>query len=182
MKTTYVYTDGSVFNNQRRESMRTFGGVGAFFGNNDNRNVSEPFYMFPITNQRSEIHAANRAIENYMKSRIEKKYMEKERLVIYSDSQYLINLITKWIHKWKINHWKTANGKDVKNKDLIYQLDHLINLYKDFVNIEFRFVKAHKDPPMDKTSDEYKCWYGNKMADELAKRGTRIAMKAMQIK
>lgn len=185
MSKTFVYTDGSVFNNQRRESIKTFGGVGAFFNDNDKRNVSEPFYMFPITNNRTEIHAANRAIENYMNEKRCKKDSRKTTLVIYTDSKYLINLITKWINKWKFNQWKTSNGKDVKNKDLIYQLDHLINLYKEFVKVEFEFTKAHrvgKNIPTNKTSIEYKNWYGNMMADILAKKGTSIAIKASGIK
>lgn len=178
METTYVYTDGSVSNNVRRESRNTFGGIGAFFGEGDRRNVSEPFFKFPITNQRTEIQAASKAIENFMKDKIAKGDKKLEKLVIYTDSMYLINLITKWIHKWKKNRWKTVNGKDVKNKDLIFELDHLIDLYKDWANVEFRFVGAHKDAPENKSSKEYKMWYGNKRADELARRGTIIAMKA----
>ncbi len=183
MKRTYAYTDGSVINNQRRESMKTFGGVGVFFGEDDIRNVSEPFFEFPITNQRTEIKAATKAIESFMQVKINKQDKSKEILTIYSDSEYMINSITKWIHKWKLNQWKTSNGKPVKNKDLLYQLDHVINLYKDFTTIEFKFVKAHrekKDIPTDKSSAEYKQWYGNMMADKLAKRGTTIAIKAMK--
>ena len=179
MKTTYVYTDGSVFNNQRRESLKTFGGIGVFFGDNDSRNISEPFFAFPVTNNRTEIYAASKAIDVFMQDKISKKDDEKELLIIYSDSQYMINLITKWIHTWKMKQWTKANGKPVENKDLIYQLDHLINLYKDYIKIEFKFVKAHrKISPKDPI--EYKKWYGNKMADELANRGSIIAMKAME--
>lgn len=182
MHTTHVYTDGSVLNNQRKESLKTFGGVGVFFGDNDSRNISEPFYNFPITNQRTEIQAASKAIESYMLNKIKKKDNKKEKLIIHTDSEYLINLITKWIFKWKLNQWKTANGKDVKNKDLIYQLDHLINLYKDYLVVEFQFVKAHrKEIPKNKTSKEYLEWYGNMMADKLAKRGSLIALKASGI-
>ena len=118
-----------------------------------------------------------------MKEKIESKDKSKGILTIYSDSQYMINSITVWIHKWKFNQWRTANGKPVKNKDLIYQLDHLINLYKDFLTVEFKFVKAHrrgKDIPKNKTSLDYKHWYGNMMADKLAKRGSTIALKAME--
>jgi ribonuclease HI len=185
MKKTYVYSDGSVFNNQRRESHKTFGGVGVFFGDNDRRNVSEPFFEFPITNNRTEIKAAILAIQNFMNDKIKRKNDEKEILVIYSDSQYLINSITKWINKWKLNYWKTANGKPVLNKDLLFQLDHLLNLYKDYADIQFKFVKAHregKNIPKDKTSIEFFHWYGNMMADTLAKNGTLIAVKASEKK
>lgn len=182
MKTIYAYTDGSVFNNQRRESIRTFGGIGVFFGENDSRNVSKAFFQFPITNQRTEIKAVSEAIESVMQDKKDRGDDSRDKLVIYSDSQYVINLITKWIHKWKYNQWKTVNGKPVLNKDLIFELDHLIQLYKDFIEMEFRFVKAHRtSPPADKNSSAYKMWYGNYMADKLAKRGTTLAMTTQQI-
>lgn len=182
MKITHVYTDGSVYNNQRRESLKTFGGIGVFFGDNDSRNVSEPFFEFPITNNRTELKAQIKAIENFMTSKIKRKDQTKEKLIIYTDSQYSMNSITKWIHKWKLNQWKTANGKPVLNKDLLYQLDHLINLYKDFLVVEYKFVKAHRvgsNVPKDKSSKEYQEWYGNMMADKLANQGTQIAVKGM---
>lgn len=185
MKKTNVYTDGSVFNNQRVERMETYGGIGVFFGENDTRNVSEPFFEFPITNNRTEIKAATKAIENFMASKIKRKDKNKELLILYSDSQYLINSITKWIHKWKLNQWKTANGKPVLNKDLLYQLDHILNLYKDYVKVKFEFVKAHrigKNIPKNQTSNEYEHWYGNMMADTLAKNGTTMSVRAMEKK
>lgn len=179
MKTTHVYTDGSTFNNIRRNTGKTYGGVGVFFGDNDRRNVSEPFFDFPITNNRTELKASIMAINSFMKDKIKRKDQSKEKLIIHSDSLYVINSITKWIKKWKLNKWKTANGKDVLNKDLLYGLDHLINLYKDFLVVEFDFIKAHRDPPKDKTSIEYRNWYGNMMADKLAKKGTTTAMKVV---
>ena len=179
MKVTYVYTDGSAFNNQRRNTGRTCGGIGVFFGDGDKRNVSEPFFEFPITNNRTEIKASIAAIESFMKEKIRRKDQNKDKLIIYSDSQYLINSITKWINKWKVNRWKTANGKDVLNKDLLFNLDHLINFYKDFLEVEFKFVKAHRVEPK-KSTPAYKAWYGNMMADRLAKRGTTMSLKAME--
>jgi len=184
-KTTYVYTDGSVLNNMRRNSKITFGGIGVYFGDDDPRNVSEPFFEFPITNIRTEIKAPTKAIEKFMEYKISKKDDTKEKLVIYTDSEFLINAITKWIKVWKLNGWKTANKKDVKNKDLIYALDHKLNLVKDFIDVEFRHVKAHRDIKTinpDKTSIEYKEWYGNMMADKLATDGSAIAKKAMEKK
>jgi len=178
LKTTYVYTDGSVSNNTRRNSKNTFGGIGVFFGDDDPRNISEPFYEFPITNIRTEIKAPTKAIEKFMDYKIFKKDDSKEKLVIYTDSEFLINAITKWIIVWKKNNWKTVNKKDVKNKDLLYALDHKINLVKDFVEVEFRHVRAHrsfKTINPDKTSTEYKEWYGNMMADKFATNGTLIS-------
>lgn len=181
MRITNVYTDGSAFNNQRRESAKTFGGIGAYFGENDRRNVSQPFFEFPITNNRTEIKASIKAIENFMQDKIVRKDRQKERLIVHSDSQYMINSITIWINKWKKNRWKTANGKDVLNKDLLFSLDHLINLYRDFIVIEFKFVKAHRNIPKNRASVDYQNWYGNMMADKFAKNGSLMALKAVKI-
>lgn len=178
MKKTFVYTDGSTVNNQRRESKKTFGGIGVFFGDNDARNISEPFFEFPITNNRTEIKAVTKAIESFMHDKIKRGDKSKENLIMYLDSQYVIKLITQWIHKWKKNNWKASTGKPVLNKDLIFQLDHIIELYKDFVKIDFQFINAHKSEPKNKSSVEHKQWYGNMMADKLAKEGTTIAIYA----
>jgi len=179
MRITTVYTDGSTFNNTRRNCPGTVGGIGIFFGNKDNRNESAPFFEFSITNNRTELKAAIRAIENFMQDKINRQDDAKEKLIIYSDSQYMINSITKWIKKWKNNRWKTANGKDVLNKDLLYNLNHLIMLYKDYVEIEFKFVKAHREAPKNKQSNDYRMWYGNMMADKFAKRGSIISLKCL---
>ena len=183
MHITYVYTDGSALNNQRRNSKNTFGGIGAYFGQDDKRNIAEPFFQFPITNQRTEIKASTRAIQSFMEDKIKRKIEEKEKLVIYTDSKYLIGIMTGWITKWKLNYWKTVNGKDVLNKDLIYELDHLVTLYEDWVEIEFKFVKAHrdkKDMEKHRGTEEYKKWWGNLQADILAKIGSDIAKKSVQ--
>lgn len=181
MRITNVYTDGSVINNTRKNYSKTHGGIGVYFGENDKRNVSKAFFEFPITNNRTEIKASTLAIEKFMEYKIKKRDKSREKLVIYTDSQYLIKSITIWIHKWKKNNWKTSTGKDVLNKDLLFCLDHLINLYKDFLIVEFLFVKAHregKNIPTNKKSSAYKIWYGNMMADKLAKNGTKISIKS----
>lgn len=50
---------------------------------------------------------------------------------IITDSQFTINCITKWIHKWKKNHWKLAKGGPVKNKEELVQLDALCQQFLD---------------------------------------------------
>ena len=55
-----------------------------------------------------ELTAAINAI-NYFK--------QKQDLKIFTDSKYLKDGIESWIHKWKINGWKTSNKKSVKNKE-----------------------------------------------------------------
>jgi len=182
MVNIHVYTDGSVLNNTRRNSKNTFGGIGVFFGNNDPRNISEPFYEFPITNIRTEIRATTKAIEKVMEDKINQKDETRDRLIIHTDSEFVINAITKWIIVWKKNGWKTANKKDVKNKDLLYALDHKINLYKDYLEVVFKHVKAHRTKEMAIGEEEKLEWYGNMMADKLATNASLIAKLAMEKK
>lgn len=172
MNNVVVYTDGSA-------EQHKYAGIGVYFGENDERNISEPFYIFPLTNNRAELYAVIKSIETFASF---KKDKTLDKLIIYSDSEYVIKSLTIWIKKWKLNNWKTAGGKDVLNKDLIFWLDNIIELHKDYIAVEFHHIKelgflSHSSEPRDKTSEKYKAWYGNKMADELAQKGRDMASK-----
>lgn len=166
----YVFVDGSTFNNVRKNPFSK-GGIGIFFGDGDKRNVSEPFYLKPVTNNRCELYACIKAIEAYAASiDLEKR---KYALNIYCDSTYVINSVTKWINKWKYNGWKTSKGTDVENKELIVWIDKLLQTYCSSISIRFIHVRAHKRAPSDKRSEQYFYWYGNHMADKFAVGGSR---------
>ena len=49
---------------------------------------------------------------------------------LFTDSKYVMDGITQWIHNWKKNSWRTAAKKDVKNKELWKKLDELINFQR----------------------------------------------------
>ena len=72
--------------------------------------------------------------------------------IIITDSTYVKNGITKWISNWKINGWKTANKKEVKNRELWERLDKLCSKH----HVEWKWVKGHSGNP------------GNELADQLA--------------
>ena len=76
-------------------------------------------------------------------------------IILHTDSQYVKNGITTWIHGWKKNGWKTADKKPVKNADLWLQLDEAQKRHR----IDWRWVKGH-------SGHEF-----NERADELANRG-----------
>ena len=76
-------------------------------------------------------------------------------VVLYTDSKYVKDGITQWIHKWKKNNWRTASKKDVKNKELWQQLDNLIHFHE----VQWHWVKGHSGDA------------GNEMADLLANKG-----------
>ncbi|MEF2553109.1 ribonuclease HI [Aurantimonas sp. A2-1-M11] len=69
---------------------------------------------------------------------------------IYSDSQYMRDGITKWIHGWKRNGWKTADRKPVKNAELWQQLEE----EKARHDVTFHWVRGHAGDEMNERADQ----------------------------
>lgn len=170
-KVVHVFTDGSCYNNSRKATKNTAGGIGVFWGDDDYRNLTEPFYIKPITNNRAEIYAVIKAIEIFSISYDQK--CAKVVLQINSDSQYLINTMTKWYQGWKRRGWKKADGKEPLNLDLLCHLDNLIEKHKKCFTVTYNHVRAHKKEPKDKKTLKYFMWYGNNQADFLANKGSQ---------
>lgn len=76
-------------------------------------------------------------------------------VAVTTDSQYVKNGITQWIHNWKRNGWKTAAKKPVKNEDLWRALDEQVARH----DVTWKWVKGHSGHPE------------NERADQLANRG-----------
>ena len=72
------------------------------------------------------------------------------QIIITTDSNYVKDGITKWIHNWKLKGWKTANRKSVKNKELWIKLDELTKEHK----ITWKWVKGHSGHPENERADE----------------------------
>ena len=70
-------------------------------------------------------------------------------LIITTDSKYVKNGITEWIHNWKKNGWRTATKKEVKNKELWIELDSLIQIH----SISWDWVKGHSGHPENERAD-----------------------------
>jgi ribonuclease HI len=98
------------------------------------------------TNNRMELMAAIMALETLRRP---------SRIELHTDSQYLRDGITRWIHGWKRNGWKTAEKKPVKNAELWLRLDEALKRH----SIEWHWVKGHAG------HDD------NERADELAREG-----------
>jgi ribonuclease HI len=82
------------------------------------------------------------------------------QVVVYTDSAYVQNGISTWIHSWKLRGWKTADKKPVKNVDLWQRLD----LQAARHSVQWRWVKGHAGNP------------GNERADQLANQGVAIKL------
>ena len=80
---------------------------------------------------------------------------KQSKIIITTDSTYVKNGITKWIHNWKLKGWKTASKKPVKNKSLWKELDALSKQH----TIQWEWVRGHTGHP------------GNEEADLLANKG-----------
>ena len=102
------------------------------------------------TNNRMELTAAVRGLA---------ALTEPCEVEITTDSEYLKNGITRWIHKWKQNGWKTAQKQPVRNQDLWRQLDELVDRHKT----GWFWTKGHA------SHDD------NNRADELASEAARHA-------
>ena len=69
---------------------------------------------------------------------------------LHTDSQYLRNGITGWIHGWKRNGWKTADKKPVKNEDLWRRLDEARARH----DVKWHWVKGHAGHDLNERADE----------------------------
>ena len=93
------------------------------------------------TNNRMEILAPIMALH---------KIKKKADIIIFTDSKYVKIGITEWIKKWKLNNWKNAKKKPVKNKDLWVRLDNICNKH----NVKWQWVKAHAGNKFNELADE----------------------------
>lgn len=71
-------------------------------------------------------------------------------IILHTDSQYVKNGITTWIHGWKKNGWKTADRKPVKNVDLWQALDAAQQRHR----IDWRWVKGHNGHEFNERADQ----------------------------
>jgi ribonuclease HI len=93
------------------------------------------------TNNRMELMAAIMALESL------KRPCDVE---VHTDSQYLRDGVTGWIHGWKRNGWKTAAKKPVKNAELWQRLDEVANRH----NVSWHWVKGHAGHDLNERADE----------------------------
>ena len=94
----------------------------------------------PTTNNRMEMMAAIQALEAL------KRPMA---VVLYTDSRYLHDGITRYLPVWKQNGWRTADKKPVKNTDLWQRLDQAVRAH----DITWQWVKGHAGHPENERAD-----------------------------
>jgi len=129
-----IYTDGACSGNPGP------GGWGAILISGEHRkelNGGEA----ETTNNRMELTAAIEAL-NALKRPC--------TVALYTDSVYVRDGITKWIHGWRRNGWRTADKKPVKNAELWQALEQALKHHK----VDWHWVKGHAGHPENERADE----------------------------
>lgn len=93
------------------------------------------------TNNRMELMAAITALETLERP---------SQITIVTDSAYVKNGVTSWIHGWKRNGWRTADRKPVKNAELWQRLDDAQARH----SVTWKWVKGHAGHPENERADE----------------------------
>ena len=130
-----IYTDGACSGNPGK------GGWAAIILNEKSIQSNVSGGENRTTNNRMELMAPIMALNKIKKS---------SEIIIYTDSKYVKDGITEWIKKWKLNNWKSANKKPVKNKDLWIKLDNSCQKHK----VTWKWVKAHAGNKFNNLVDE----------------------------
>ena len=141
MKKVQLITDGACIGNPGPGGWAF---ILRYGGHRREMSGSEP----ETTNNRMELTAAIRGLS---------AITEPCEVEVITDSEYVKNGITKWIHGWKRNGWKNSSKKPVVNQDLWTELDQLVATHR----MEWTWTKGHANH-----EDNNRC-------DELATRAAR---------
>lgn len=133
-KQVEIFTDGSCLGNPGPGG---YGIVLRYKGHE--KHLSKGFHL--TTNNRMEMLAAIVALQSLK---------EPCQVTLTSDSQYVRQGITQWIHNWKKRGWKTADKKPVKNSDLWKYLDEQTQRH----SVEWHWVKGHAGHRENEICDE----------------------------
>ncbi len=143
MKNIFIYADGACRGNPGP------GGYGVLLKyNNSVKEVKGAEEN--TTNNKMELTAAIMGL---------KTLKEPCHVTIVSDSNYLIQGMTKWVNSWLKKGWKTADKMPVKNRDLWEKLIVLSKRHK----VEWKWIKGHNGHPENERADEL----ANEAIDEL---------------
>jgi ribonuclease HI len=139
MPDLYAYTDGACSGNPGP------GGWGVLMQAKDGETIVKERTLSGgeanTTNNRMELLAAIQALETLARP---------SSLTIVTDSAYVKNGVTGWIHGWKRNGWKTAGKKPVKNVELWQRLDEAQSRH----DVTWEWVKGHAGHPENERADE----------------------------
>ncbi len=139
-KTTTIFTDGACSGNPGPGGWACIvalpdGTVHELGGNNRE-----------TTNNRMELAATIRGLAMLEAG-------EQRPIILYTDSTYVIRGITQWIFGWRSRGWKSAEGKDVANRDLWEELLRQVMRLKPSI-VDWKYVRGHSGYPGNERCDE----------------------------
>ena len=143
-----IYIDGSCLKNGQQNSKGGFGIV--IFDENNNLIDAYCEFFDNVTNNQMELQAFLKTFEL-----LNTKY-KNNKVNIYSDSSYCINILTNWIYSWSKNNWKNSKNQTIKNFDIIFSLYKYYTIDFFINQINFIKIKGHIGN------------IGNELADALA--------------
>lgn len=112
------------------------------------------------TNNRMEMLSVIRALEHLKKS--------KDRIQFFTDSLYVLRGITQWSWGWQRNSWKTAEGKEVINRDLWMEMIELVQV-RGRKSIDWHYCRGHQGTPGNERCDEIAVAFSKGMNPRLFK-------------
>lgn len=139
----YLFTDGAC---QRNPGP---GGWGALVLDPKGFVTEIGGFLNPSTNNQMEIKAISEGLAFVLKEKAEKR-----SICVYTDSKYVADGITKWVHGWVKNGWKTSAGKDVLNQDDWKALLENVRALKERNRVSFRHVPAHVGLLLNERADK----------------------------
>jgi ribonuclease HI len=94
-----------------------------------------------VTNNRMELRAVLEALDGLP---------DGEEVEVISDSRYVVDALSKWIHGWRKKGWKTASGEPVLNRDLIEAIDARGRA----LSVRYRWVRGHDGHAVNEVVDQ----------------------------
>lgn len=147
-----IYTDGSCVNNGKKNSSA---GYAVVYPDHLGDSWGDP--LESGTNQAAELRAIYQGL---VKGKTLMGAASEIQVRVYTDSEFSINCLTKWVVGWRKKNWMTAEGKPVVHRVIIEKILTELSEYSGHV---FTHVKAHTGG-----TDEHSRW--NQMADDLARK------------
>uniref|UniRef100_A0A1I7VU35 ribonuclease H n=1 Tax=Loa loa TaxID=7209 RepID=A0A1I7VU35_LOALO len=163
MSAPLVYCDGSFDWTLRK------GGIGIFWSPNDERNVQLSLTGSKLTNIRAEIQAVSLAA-------LQACSLNFDRIIIKTDSQFVVKVINSWLSKWRSNEWKKADGKQIENMDDIQKLSHYTEIIKMRVEHTYGHQKYDENNGLEENWDEMSCDERDRCGNFHSDRLSRLAI------
>ena len=133
-ETVVIYTDGACSGNPGPGG---WGSVLMYGGHRRELSGGEK----ETTNNRMEMMAVIAALDALNRSC---------KIILHTDSTYVMKGMTEWLPGWKSRGWKTASKQPVKNVDLWQRMDEAVSRHR----VEWKWVKGHSGVPENERADE----------------------------